>query len=116
MASIEGGARRRNARGHFVKKAITAEQRRQIAAKYGCSPGKTIEASCAYCNAIGQITWFVQPRGKGWVSFSGLEMDHVVAEYRGGETHCRNLTLACVKCNRSKSHKAVADWRPRGAA
>lgn len=111
MASIEADARRRNARGHFVKKAITAEQRRQLATRYGCQPGQTIDACCAYCGVGGQITWFVQPRGKGWVSFSGLEMDHVVAEYKGGETHHDNLTLACVNCNRSKSHKAVDEWR-----
>lgn len=102
----------RDARGHFVKKAIPAQVRRSIAKRYGCPPGGEVEAKCAYCSFVGSIRWFVQPtdRGSGWVAFSGLELDHVEAELHGGPSSQDNLTLACRGCNRSKGSKGVAEW------
>src|SRR6516164_59454 len=98
----------RDSRGHFVKKAIPAEVRREIALRHGCSLGETVGASCAYCGAHGSITWFKQSRGKGWVAFQGLEMDHVIAEISGGETSSSNIVLACVPCNRGKGQKSIS--------
>lgn len=98
-------------RGHFVKKAITAEVKREIALRHGCAVGETVGACCTYCGAEGSITWFEQPRGKGWVAFQGLEMDHVIAEIAGGETSSSNLVLACVHCNRGKGKKSIDEFR-----
>lgn len=103
----------RNARGHFIKKAIPAAVRRELAARHGCKPGSTVQAQCHYCDHTGQISWVVQPtdRGPGWVAFSGLEMDHMTAEIAGGTNSADNIVLACTPCNRSKSIMALATWR-----
>jgi 5-methylcytosine-specific restriction endonuclease McrA len=103
----------RDARGHFIKKAIPAAVRRELAARHGCAPGASVDVKCAYCPSIGQVHWIVQPtdRGPGWVTFTGLEMDHIAAEIAGGATTAENLVLACVPCNRSKSVKPVSAWR-----
>lgn len=112
MARIRS-AQPRDARGHFIKKAIPAAVRRELAARHGCEPGASVRAKCAYCDFIGGIHWTVQPtdRGPGWVAFTGLEMDHVIAEIEGGQSSADNLVLACLPCNRSKSIKAVSAWR-----
>lgn len=105
----------RDHRGHFIKRAIPAAVRRQIATRYGCKPGSEVVAPCAYCSAFGGIHWRVQPsdRGEGWVCFSNLEIDHKVPEYLGGKNDLDNLTLACRRCNRSKSYKDESDWAGR---
>lgn len=101
-----------NKKCHFKKKTISAETRRELAMRYGCNPGESIFVICKYCSSIGEISWIIQPtdRGKGWIAFSDLEMDHVIAEFLGGETVTENLVLACIRCNRSKSIKSVLDW------
>jgi 5-methylcytosine-specific restriction endonuclease McrA len=103
----------RNERGHFIKKAIPAAVRREIAVRHGCVPGASVQVKCAYCSFVGGVHWTVQPtdRGPGWVAFTGLEMDHVTAEIEGGESSADNIVLACLPCNRSKSTKAVSAWR-----
>ncbi len=82
-----------------TKRAIAAAARRQIAHRYGCSPGKKITVRCAYCEAEGTIKWWP---GRAWVSFQGLEIDHVVPESKGGGGDAGNLVLACRRCNRRK--------------
>ena len=99
-------------RSAFQKKAITAEDRREIARRYGCAPGRSIDAPCAYCGTPGIVTWKLQERGSGWVQFDGLEMDHVVAEVLGGKAGM-NLVLACMPCNRSKGSKTLDAWNRR---
>jgi 5-methylcytosine-specific restriction endonuclease McrA len=103
----------RDTRGHFIKKAIPAAVRRELAARHGCVPGASVQVKCAYCSFIGGVHWTVQPtdRGPGWVAFTGLEMDHVTAEINGGDTSAENIVLACQPCNRSKSIKAVSAWK-----
>ena len=115
MARIRSIAR--NVRGHFIKKAIPAAVRREIATRHGCTPGGAVSVKCAYCNFVGGIHWITQPtdRGPGWVTFDGLEMDHVQAEITGGATSAHNIVLACVPCKRSKSIKTVSIWRPAHA-
>ena len=112
MARIQR-ARPRNARGHFIKKAIPAAVRRELAARHGCVPGTSVRVKCAYCDFVGGVHWTVQPtdRGPGWVAFTDLEMDHVTAEINGGASSAENIVLACLPCNRSKSIKPVSEWR-----
>lgn len=85
------------------KKAIPEATRRAVAERYGCRPGFSVEAKCHYCKAIGVITWHRLYSGKPskWVTFS-LELDHVIAESRGGSMDPDNFVLACRACNRSK--------------
>lgn len=101
-------------RNHFKKLPIRAETRRVLARRYGCSPGGQTEASCAHCGEGGRVVWFKQPRGAGWVVFPGLEIDHIVPEFRGGDGQPNNLTLACLPCNRGRRDKLLSEWRPNG--
>lgn len=97
------------ARIRSIKQSIPAEIRRQLAARYGCEPGKSVAATCAYCDSRGNITWSVRRKQvKGWVAIRGLEFDHVKPESAGGETKAENLVLACRNCNRSKG--ASLEW------
>jgi 5-methylcytosine-specific restriction endonuclease McrA len=103
----------RNERGHFIKKAIPAAVRRELATRHGCTPGQSVDVKCEYCEFVGRVSWIVQPsdRGPGWVAFEGLEMDHLVAEINGGAASSSNIVLACIQCNRSKGAKDVETWR-----
>ena len=105
----------RDSRGHFKKRSIPAKIRRDLAQKHGCSPGSSVKTPCAYCGFVGDIHWTVQPtdRGPGWVSFVGLEMDHVIAELSNGDATIENIVLACLPCNRSKGAKSLAQWKGR---
>lgn len=88
--------------------------------------------TCAYCNKkadkiIGELAFELNPsyelsvlldeieyrKAEGsrcksifdidiYVSF---EVDHIIPEFRGGETKLDNLILACRSCNRSKGIK-----------
>lgn len=49
---------------------------------------------CQYCGRRGQR----------------LECDHVVPVCRGGTDALSNLVTACLRCNRSKGSKLVAEW------
>jgi 5-methylcytosine-specific restriction endonuclease McrA len=87
--------------------------RREVALRHGCEPGQQIPARCAYCSADGKIHWHRLRSGRpsGWVSFVGLELDHVHPSSRGGASTARNLKLACRRCNRSKRDRRLGDWR-----
>lgn len=39
-----------------------------------------------------------------------ITLDHVIPESKGGMDIRGNLVPACVKCNRSKGSKNLADW------
>ncbi len=94
-----------------IKQPIPAEVRRQLATRYGCQPGQSVVVKCAYCEARGTIFWTVRRKqALGWVSLSGLEIDHVTPESAGGETKVENLVLACQPCNRSKGAKTPEEW------
>lgn len=97
-------------RGHFKKRSVTAEERREIARKNGCELGGVVLAKCLYCGAEGKIHWVVQPRGPGWVQFQNLEIEHIHPEFFGGGGG-ENLSLACRPCNRSKGSKTLLQWR-----
>lgn len=94
----------------FKKRAITAQERRDLAARLGCKHGERVEVKCAYCNFIGAVEWVTQPRGNGWVMFDRLEMDHSHPEVQGG-SGADNLVVACRRCNRSKGPRTVDQWR-----
>lgn len=91
------------------KRAIPQATRRQVALNSGGVPGETTDARCVYCGAAGHIYW---PRlGSGnpgaWVSFSDLELDHVIAESLGGGSEPQNIVLACRTCNRRKGARPL---------
>lgn len=94
----------------FKKKAVTAQERRDLAEKYGCIVGSSVEASCIYCGHVGRINWVKQARGKGWVQFCELEIEHVIPEFQGGLGGA-NLDVACRPCNRAKGPRTVEQWR-----
>lgn len=101
----------------MAKKSIPLATRRAVAAAAGCEPGQVgFTASCRYCGATGQISWFPLSNGKpgSWVHFLGLELDHVVAEAHGGSSEPDNIVLACQPCNRRK-HTKSADAFKAGA-
>jgi 5-methylcytosine-specific restriction endonuclease McrA len=93
--------RPRDHRGHFRKRAIRAEVRRELARRYGCEPLGRKVVECHYCSSKGEIFWITA----SWVTFADLEMDHIIPEFRGGSGECENLVLACRSCNRSKGAK-----------
>jgi 5-methylcytosine-specific restriction endonuclease McrA len=51
-------------------------------------------SSCFYCGAKENIT-----------------QDHVVPIHRGGQHSIGNLIAACQKCNSSKQHKTITEWK-----
>lgn len=94
----------------FSRKAVTAQERRDLAAFYGCRPGASASAACIYCGAMGEIRWLAQDRGLGWVQFVDLEIEHVHPRHQGGKGGA-NLDVACRPCNRAKGPRTVAEWR-----
>jgi 5-methylcytosine-specific restriction endonuclease McrA len=87
------------------KTAIPASARRAVASREGGAPkAGGVPAACVYCGAPGSIHWFRLASGRfsGWVTFRGLELDHVEPEAAGGDSSAANLVLACQRCNRSK--------------
>lgn len=42
-----------------------------------------------------------------------LTCDHIVPLVRGGTNELENLTIACRRCNSSKGHKLLSEWRGR---
>lgn len=94
------------------KLAIPLSVRREIAIKYGCQPGKQKKVECYYCGCHGEVYWFSHADGRpsSWVTFPGLEIDHVIPEVEGGENRNENIVLACRNCNRSKGTKHWVDF------
>lgn len=88
------------------KVRIPDATRRQLAVKFGCPQRGSIVVQCAWCGAPGEIHWAT----RAWVTFPGLEIDHIVPEARGGTGDVENLTLACRKCNRSRGSRTVEEW------
>lgn len=90
----------------FKKRAIPSATRKEVALNNGCENGGQVAAKCAHCSATGTITWF-KSRNQfgGWVHFSGLEMDHIIPESKGGTGLPENIQLLCRRCNRRKGAK-----------
>lgn len=99
------------ARESSRKVAIPLPVRRSIAEKYGCAPGDSVDASCYYCGTPGRVHWHKLHNGRpsGWVTFPGLELEHLECEREGGKTSSENMVLACRHCNRSKGTKHWID-------
>ena len=106
---VDKPGRSRIAREDSRKFAIPLAVRRSVAEKYGCTPGGEAHADCYYCGAAGGVHWHKLASGRpsGWVTFPGLELDHVHAEGDGGAASPGNIVLACRRCNRSKGK---TDW------
>lgn len=93
------------------KRAIPWASRQALAARHGCGPGETVDVACAFCGAPGKV-W--RPPNGGWVTFPGLEIDHVIPEIVGGSSHPDNLRLLCRRCNRSKGARLEVPARRVG--
>lgn len=77
--------------------------------RHGCEAGQTIAVGCHYCGKQGHIHWPLLFSGRPslWVTFTDLEIDHVVPELHGGNASSDNLVLACRLCNRSKGARML---------
>lgn len=42
----------------------------------------------------------------------GLSLDHVVPRSRGGHNRPDNLVTLCMRCNRDRYMRSIAEWRP----
>lgn len=92
---------------YFKKATIPASVRREVAIRAGAIPGKEVRIFCAYCGEPGWASWvWLKEDGTptSWVALT-LELDHVIAEFRGGPTTADNIVLACRPCNRRKGHR-----------
>lgn len=89
-------------RPRYRKRAIPCAVRREVAQRYGCSPGERLEVPCHYCGAPGFIRWTMS---RSWVTFDH-ELDHVIPEVLGGPSTADNIVLACQPCNRRKGARA----------
>lgn len=91
------------------KVAIPQSTRRAVAEKYGCLPGETAEVACFYCGVAGRVHWhrLFDGRPSSWITFPGLELDHLEPEHNGGEPTVENIILSCRACNR---HKGTRSW------
>lgn len=87
------------------KLRIPDRVRREVALKYGCIPGEFKDVACFYCGELGTIHWHRLRSGRPghWITFAGMELDHLIAEDQQGKTNKENLVLACRACNRSKA-------------
>lgn len=107
-------ARIQSIKPEFRKSPIPASVRREVAVRYGCDPGGEKDAACFHCGAVkkGAICWARTSKGlpAGWVAFGGLELDHLVPEFRGGPTVGSNIVLSCQGCNRSRGARLVQEW------
>lgn len=90
-----------------MKRSLPEACRRALAIREGGKPGQTTLARCHYCGQEGRVSWARRSNGEPshWVTFPGLELDHVVPFIAGGVSCHTNTVLACVTCNRSKGHR-----------
>lgn len=94
------------------KARISDALKRDIASKYGCEKGQSIPVKCFYCDTIGLIKWNgANGNVSGYVTFTGLHIDHYIPESKGGETSLGNLVLACPDCNLAKSDSLFEEWK-----
>lgn len=100
------------AREDSRKLAIPLSTRREVALKYGCTPGGEVSASCYFCGAPGRIVWSKLSSGKpsSWVIFPDLELDHFIPESQSGEGSEGNIVLSCRFCNRSRGNKSAIEF------
>lgn len=95
------------------KRAIPQATRRAVALRNGARPlERGTPAQCAYCDYVGSVNWMTP----SWVRFTGLELDHVIPEYLGGDGSPENIVLACRRCNRRRGHRAVGQPREEATA
>lgn len=93
------------------KVSVPLAVRRQVAEKYNCPPGGEVDASCYYCGTHGRIVWHKLSNGSpsSWVTFPGLELEHLECLSGGGKNTNDNIVLSCRTCNRSKGTREWAD-------
>ena len=93
--------------GHFRKAAIPGHVKIAVVTALGATPGATTAVACHYCGAAGEVWWPLTYTGKvgSHMVTPGMEFDHVIPEFRGGETAAKNIVLACRPCNRRKGHR-----------
>jgi hypothetical protein len=104
---VDHPAKSKIARESSRKLAIPLQVRRDVATRYNCKPGGSVDVGCYYCETGGKVQWFKLSNGKpsAWVVFPGMELDHFIPESNGGETVASNIVLCCRDCNRAKGTK-----------
>jgi 5-methylcytosine-specific restriction endonuclease McrA len=112
---IDNPSKKAWTREGYRRLAITSEQRRAVAIKYGCEPGDSVEASCFYCGELGFVHWWDGPRSRPtkWITLEDLEFDHFQPVSAGGSNDGSNIVLACRACNRGKKDRPAEEWLVR---
>ena len=90
---------------------ITQAMRAAVAERLGCAAGECRQTACHYCGDLIVIdrtnvrrTRFLDRFGR-----SRPELDHVEPLYWGGPHTVENLVVACLRCNRSKGPRRLAE-------
>lgn len=91
----------------YRKAPISNAVRREVARRYGATPGREVEVACYYCGAVG-TAWLSGERG--WASFPGMHLDHLEPEYLGGLSVAENIVVACRSCNLRKGARPTITW------
>lgn len=97
----------------MTRPAITQAMRREVAERYGCLAGERREVGCHYCGdrIIVDRTTHNRTRFLDVYGRSFPELDHVEPLYWGGPHTADNLVPACLRCNRSKGPRRLAEAR-----
>lgn len=92
------------------KRSVPLPIRRQLAIRYGYKEGQENKVKCHFCTNTGTIHWMKLYNGKlcSWVTFGGLEIDHLIPESKGGTENIDNLVLSCQSCNHKRNNKEVS--------
>lgn len=95
----------------YKRSRLPNAARRELAQKYGCRPGETIEVACHWCGLIDLLKWPLLFSGKPscWPIFYHT-IDHVIPLSRGGTHDVSNLVCACSSCNSSRSARTTEEW------
>lgn len=107
VRQIRYTSNRPSAKPCFVKKHITNDKRVGLALRAGCIPGEQGEADCEWCGTKCGVDWRRGRNGKILtdIRFDGLEVDHVIPEFLGGDSELENLALSCKPCNRARGYR-----------
>ncbi len=93
------------------RQAISQSMRAAVAERYGCGDGEVVQIGCHYCGdpiVIDRTT----PRRTRFLDCLGRsrpELDHVEPLCWGGPHVVENLVPACLRCNRSKGPRRLAE-------
>ena len=93
------------------RQSITPSMRMEIAERHGGSRYAQIAITCTYCPSVIVIDWREGDRVRFRDADGRLtpELDHVDPLALGGPHTTENLVPACMRCNRSKGARRLAN-------